>query len=95
MTPTDPTTLAAWLPILQHPEVGERVCRAAGCLVSSGVDLDGSPAIWLWWDYEQDSGLDTLTTAESAALAFGVLSVLAGYDGEGWLCCYDEPANGL
>lgn len=71
-TPTDPTTLAAWLPILQHPEVGDRVCEAAGVdnywrnsLVSPVYE---EPR----WEGPQDQ----LPTVILAALAFGVLSVL-------------------
>lgn len=75
--------LSDWLPLLEHPEVGERICEAAGCRVSSGFDLDGALAVWLWWDYEQDSGLDEMTVAESAALAFGTLAVLADNDNGG------------
>lgn len=85
---TDHTTLAAWLPLLQHPEVGERICEAAGCylVVEDHVTLwmDGMDSYY-WGSDEM------LPIALVAALAFGTLAVLADNDGEGWLCCYDEP----
>jgi hypothetical protein len=78
------TTLSDWLPLLQS-EHGAAICAAAGCSVLRGVDLDGAPAVWLWWDYEQDGGIDTLTVAEQSALAFGAIAVLAeSFAGECW-----------
>ena len=66
----DPTKLADWLPILQLPEVGERVCEAAGVehtLDNCVVLFDGNE-----WEFEAE-----IPVMLTAALTFGGLAVLA------------------
>jgi hypothetical protein len=74
---TDHTTLAAWLPILQHPEVGERICKAAGVRYAYGNLYEKGAGIGLW--PPDDGGFvlgETLSGAFLAALAFGALAVM-------------------
>lgn len=76
---TDHTTLAAWLPLLQHPEVGERVCKAAGIELYKGSFMSGDRCIDADSPVTDPSAYWTgsLPQTELAALAFGTLAVLA------------------
>lgn len=60
--------LSDWLPILTHPEIGERICKAAGCRMD-GCLFAGD-----------DSYPPELPPHIVAALAFGGLAVLAEMD---------------
>jgi hypothetical protein len=74
---TDHTTLAAWLPILQLPEVGERICGAAG-YHSWGMRPSGDYVLYLG-DGSSWIG-PKLRPQPLAALAFGTLAVMADDD---------------
>ena len=72
---TDHTTLAAWLPILQHPEVGERICEAAGCRLQK--DSEGVSVTELWFaGYGGLAKSSHLFEWQLSALGFGTLAVL-------------------
>ena len=69
---TDPTKLSDWLPILQHPEVGERVCEAAGARLEK--DSEGVAVTELWFPgYGGLAKSSVLFEWQISALAFGTL----------------------
>ena len=76
MTTPDPTKLADWMPILQLPEVGERVCRAAGVRVTRyGIEVDAGGSKF-GIDFDQTSFRSEPAPALLAALAHGGSVVL-------------------
>lgn len=76
--------LSDWLPILQHPEVGDRICQAAGVVIDTSLDrtirVFDDDSMLPKFHTEEDSPVQPMLLA---ALAFGTLEVLSDWDNGG------------
>lgn len=72
----DASKLESWLPVLQHPEHGVAICKAAGVI---SIFTNGYGIIELWLNDEGWGGYsdESLSASALAALAFGTLAVMA------------------